>query len=70
MISAETSVETSDMPQVIEAEVVRSSPGVLVVQYKQESTQYTGILLAENGANGTPGIISEDMSRFRETVKA
>lgn len=67
---SETSVETSDMPQVIEAEVVRSSPGVLVVQYKQESTQYTGILLAENGANGTPGIISEDMSRFRETIKA
>ncbi|EJD75023.1 hypothetical protein LOAG_17748 [Loa loa] len=71
-ISDASSAETSDIPQVIEAEVVRSSPGVLVVQYKQESThtKYMGILLAENGANGTPGIISEDMSRFRETVKA
>uniref|UniRef100_A0A8R1XTW9 PWWP domain-containing protein n=1 Tax=Onchocerca volvulus TaxID=6282 RepID=A0A8R1XTW9_ONCVO len=73
IISAEaSSAETSDIPQIIEAEVIRSSPGVLVVQYKQEdtNTKYTGILLAENGANGTPGIISEDMSRFRETVKA
>ncbi|KAM3725993.1 PWWP domain-containing protein 2A [Dirofilaria immitis] len=71
-ISEVSSTETSDIPQMIEAEVVRSSPGVLVVQYKQEEshTKYTGILLAENGANGTPGIISEDMSRFRETVKA
>ncbi|CAG9539686.1 unnamed protein product [Cercopithifilaria johnstoni] len=70
--SETASAETSNTPQVIEAEVIRSSPGVLVVQYKQESThtKYTGILLAENGANGTPGIISEDMSRFRETVKA
>uniref|UniRef100_A0A0R3S4S3 C2H2-type domain-containing protein n=1 Tax=Elaeophora elaphi TaxID=1147741 RepID=A0A0R3S4S3_9BILA len=72
-ISADTSsAETSNTPQTIEAAVIRSSPGVLVVEYKQESThtKYTGILLAENGENGTPGIISEDMSKFRETVKA
>ncbi|VBB35083.1 unnamed protein product, partial [Acanthocheilonema viteae] len=49
--SEDSSAETSNIPQVIEAEVIRSSPGVLVVQYKQESThiKYMGILLAENG---------------------
>ncbi|VDK84661.1 unnamed protein product [Litomosoides sigmodontis] len=85
-VSDASAKETSNIPQVIETEVIRSSPGVLVVQYKHESThtKYTGILLAENGyayariryplvncsENGTPGIISEDMSRFRETVNA
>ncbi|VDM96313.1 unnamed protein product [Thelazia callipaeda] len=68
----------TDQPKVIQAEVLRSSPGVMIVEYvgQHTNTRFTGVLFAENGIfngcspNGVPGIISQDMSRFRQTVRA
>lgn len=58
------------LPPVIHAEVLRSCEGAAFLGYCHEGVQYYGVIYACNTVNGAPGVIQQEMMRFRDLVDA